>query len=297
MVMAQREGMIMRSTIQRRAIRALAMVIITTATLITSAGAAPATSDKEPHSGKHVPATELDAAAACAVPAEASDNVIVTLKNVADDRAVTDKVRLAMYETAWVESHATNLYCGDRDSVGVFQQRPSMGWGSEKQILDVQYAANKFLDGNAPLPGAIVVDQQNPGWSAGMISQEVQRSAFPERYDEAEAKARELMARAADLDNGTVPPPARYYVDTFETAPVFASPDSTTETGTLNAGINYVYCKVWGRSIGTDTAYNHWWLRTDPDTGPAGQYVSAYHLADWGNDEAKDVGGVDIRDC
>ncbi|MEU6422970.1 SH3 domain-containing protein, partial [Streptomyces spiralis] len=88
------------------------------------------------------------------------------------------------------------------------------------------------------------------------------------------------------------PPPAKYWVDTFATAPVYGSPTSTTQTGTLNAGTNYVYCKVWGRQIGDATTYNHWWLKTDPDTGPANQYVSAYYLSRWGNDEAKDNNGT-----
>ena len=79
--------------------------------------------------------------------------------------------------------------------------------------------------------------------------------------------------------------------------PGYASPSSTTQTGTLYAGTNYVYCKVWGRQIGSGSAYNHWWLKTDLDVGPALQYVSAYYLSRWGNDVAKDNNGVVIADC
>ncbi|NGN64767.1 M23 family peptidase, partial [Streptomyces sp. A7024] len=43
--------------------------------------------------------------------------------------------------------------------------------------------------------------------------------------------------------------------------------------------------------------YNHWWLKTDPDVGPANQYVSAYYLSRWGNDEARDNNGTVIPDC
>jgi len=89
----------------------------------------------------------------------------------------------------------------------------------------------------------------------------------------------------------------KYWVDTFAAAPVYASATSTAQTGTLNAGTNYVFCKTWGRQIGSGSAYNHWWLKTDPDTGPAGQYVSAYYLSRWGNDEAKDNSGTVIPDC
>ena len=88
------------------------------------------------------------------------------------------------------------------------------------------------------------------------------------------------------------------WVDTFAAAPVYASPASTTRTGTLNAGTNYVYCKVWGREISDSSGnYNHWWLLTDPDSGPAGQYVSAYYLSKWGDDQALDNDGDAIPDC
>jgi cell wall-associated NlpC family hydrolase len=95
-------------------------------------------------------------------------------------------------------------------------------------------------------------------------------------------------------------PPAtgKYWVDTFANAPGYASPTSTTRTGTLNAGTNYVFCKVAGRTIrGSNGTFNHWWLRTDLDTGQRGQYVSAYYLSRWGNDVAKDNNGTVIRDC
>ncbi len=104
----------------------------------------------------------------------------------------------------------------------------------------------------------------------------------------------ELEAYNSGGASGT---PVKYYVDTYADAPVYASATSTTQTGTLKAGTNYVYCKVWGRQIGDATTYNHWWLKTDPDVGPVNQYVSAYYLSRWGNDEAKDNNGTVIPDC
>jgi hypothetical protein len=93
-------------------------------------------------------------------------------------------------------------------------------------------------------------------------------------------------------------PPTRYWVDTFANASVYASPTSTTATGTLYAATNYVYCKVWGREIRDGSGnFNHWWLKTDPDVGPANQYVSAYYLTRWGNDVAKDNSGTVIPNC
>ncbi|WP_226467728.1 N-acetylmuramoyl-L-alanine amidase [Luteimonas panaciterrae] len=101
-------------------------------------------------------------------------------------------------------------------------------------------------------------------------------------------------------DCATAPPPpstSKYWVDTYANASGYASPTSTTATGTLNAGTNYVFCKAWGRQIGSGSSYNHWWLKTDLDVGPAGQWVSAYYLSRWGNDEAKDNNGTVIPDC
>ncbi|MFJ7157828.1 C40 family peptidase, partial [Streptomyces sp. NPDC101118] len=91
--------------------------------------------------------------------------------------------------------------------------------------------------------------------------------------------------------------PGTYWVDTFANAPVYGSPTSTTGTGTLYQGTNYVFCKAWGREVSSGGSYNHWWLKTDPDVGPAGQWVSAYYLSRWGNDVAKDNNGTVIPDC
>ncbi|WP_354644381.1 C40 family peptidase [Kitasatospora camelliae] len=93
------------------------------------------------------------------------------------------------------------------------------------------------------------------------------------------------------------PAPGRYWVDTFANASVYASPTSTASTGTLFQGTNYVYCKAWGRRIVNGSSHNRWWLKTDPDSGPAGQWVSAYYLSRWGNDEARDNNGTVIPNC
>lgn len=101
------------------------------------------------------------------------------------------------------------------------------------------------------------------------------------------------------LINGGAPPPAdtRYWVDTYADAPGFGSPTSTAQTGTLYAGTNFVYCKTWGREVRNGTSFNHWWLKTDLDVGPAAQWVSAYYLDRWGNDEARDNDGYDLPRC
>jgi hypothetical protein len=77
--------------------------------------------------------------------------------------------------TALQESSLYNLNYGDRDSLGLFQQRPSQGWGTPAQIMDPVYASTKFYEA--------LVKVQNwqtiPLWQA---AQSVQRSAFPYAY-------------------------------------------------------------------------------------------------------------------
>ena len=101
------------------------------------------------------------------------------------------------------------------------------------------------------------------------------------------------------INNGAPPPAATptYTVDTWAAAPGFPSPTSTARSGTLNQGTHYVYCKTWGREIRSGGDFNRWWLKTDLDVGPANQYVSAYYLSRWGNDEARDNAGYDLPRC
>jgi hypothetical protein len=93
------------------------------------------------------------------------------------------------------------------------------------------------------------------------------------------------------------PPTGTYWVDTFADATGYKWPSTLTPLGTLYKGTNYVYCKAWGEQVGSGGSYNHYWLKTDLDVGPAGAWVSAYYLSRWGNDEARDNNGVVIPDC
>src|SRR5690606_26149332 len=148
--------------------------------------------------GNHIPATEGSVHMNCEVPPDADDNVLIVIENVLDAEEATDKVRLATYEAAWVESHANDLDCGDQSSIGVLQQRPDCGW---VRAGDPELATYDFLHGNPSdsTPGAIEVDAANPDYTAGQVAQTVQRSAYPDRYDEAEPIALELQARAQEL--------------------------------------------------------------------------------------------------
>lgn len=106
----------------------------------------------------------------------------VALRRGLPARAVT--IALA---TAYQESGIRNLDYGHADSVGLFQQRPSKGWGSVKQIMDPYYSSGKFYDA--------LVRVKN--WRTGDVNdvaQAVQRSAHPEAYRKHVSKARVLSS-------------------------------------------------------------------------------------------------------
>ncbi|MYR96410.1 MULTISPECIES: peptidoglycan-binding protein [unclassified Streptomyces] len=84
----------------------------------------------------------------------------------------------------------------DHDSLGIFQQRPSMGWGTPKQITHVPTASKSFYGLPSPTdnPGLL----QIKGWESmepGKACQAVQRSAHPDRYAQWEGFARDLLER------------------------------------------------------------------------------------------------------
>ena len=95
--------------------------------------------------------------------------------------------------TAAQESHLRNLDYGDRDSVGLFQQRPVSGWGTESQIRDPRYAARAFFGGpTSPTPGETIGLLDIDQWqhmSLTDAAQAVQISAFPGAYAKWEVSA------------------------------------------------------------------------------------------------------------
>lgn len=89
--------------------------------------------------------------------------------------------------TALQESGLRNIDYGDRDSVGLFQQRPSQGWGTVAQIMDPVYSATQFYNRLLEVPDW----PSMPLWEA---AQTVQRSAFPTAYSKWENLAASLLA-------------------------------------------------------------------------------------------------------
>ncbi|WP_166975174.1 hypothetical protein [Brevibacterium atlanticum] len=96
--------------------------------------------------------------------------------------------------TALQESSLYNLDGGDRDSAGLFQQRPSMGWGTLAQVTDPVYASKSFYGVNPE--GSNLGLIQIEGWETmvpGAAAQAVQGSDYPEAYDKWEPLAAELV--------------------------------------------------------------------------------------------------------
>jgi hypothetical protein len=89
--------------------------------------------------------------------------------------------------TAYQESKLLNIDYGDRDSLGLFQQRPSQGWGSQEQVLDPEYSTNAFYDALAGVDGYETME-------ITVAAQAVQRSGFPDAYADHEADARVLAS-------------------------------------------------------------------------------------------------------
>jgi hypothetical protein len=89
--------------------------------------------------------------------------------------------------TVYQETGIRNLDYGDRDSVGLFQQRPSQGWGTEKQLMDPYYATTKFYNALVRVKGWETRDITK-------VAQAVQRSAYPDAYADHEPDARVLAS-------------------------------------------------------------------------------------------------------
>jgi hypothetical protein len=89
--------------------------------------------------------------------------------------------------TAFQESKLRNIGYGDRDSVGLFQQRPSQGWGTQGQVMDPMYSTNAFYD-------ALVKVDGYQDMRITEAAQLVQRSGYPEAYEEHAEGARALAS-------------------------------------------------------------------------------------------------------
>jgi hypothetical protein len=120
-----------------------------------------------------------------------------TIASVAQARGLPARAVTIALATAYQESDLHNIGHGDRDSVGLFQQRPSQGWGTEEQIQDPVFATNAFYDALVKVPGYTELE-------ITVAAQEVQRSAFPDAYADHEADARVLASALTGNSQGAL---------------------------------------------------------------------------------------------
>ncbi|MEQ3552874.1 C40 family peptidase [Pseudonocardia nematodicida] len=140
-----------------------------------------------------------------------------TIVSIAVERGLPRRAAVIAISTVIVESRLINVAHGDRDSLGLYQQRPSQGWGSPEQVLNPDYATRIFYDRLLEIPG----------WAAmppGQAADTVQRSAFPERYGPQEEPAAALVDRFW-VGPDTPVPDTPATPDAQLAAAVFACPD------------------------------------------------------------------------
>ncbi|MFI1395186.1 hypothetical protein [Streptomyces sp. NPDC020681] len=120
-----------------------------------------------------------------------------TISAVGTTRGMPERAVTIALATALQESGLRNLDHGDRDSLGLFQQRPSKGWGTTRQILDPVYSAGKFYEHLAEVPGYSRLPLT-------VAAQKVQRSGFPQAYAKHEPDATLLAAALTGRATGAL---------------------------------------------------------------------------------------------
>ncbi len=114
-------------------------------------------------------------------------SIAATIAGVAHQQSMPRVAVTIAYATAMQESKLHNLHYGDMDSVGVFQQRPSQGWGPTKQLEDPVYATTKFFRALESIHGY----ESMPVYQA---AQDVQHSADGSAYIQYEKMATTMTA-------------------------------------------------------------------------------------------------------
>ncbi|HEV7168116.1 MAG TPA: hypothetical protein VGN49_09115 [Micrococcaceae bacterium] len=123
-------------------------------------------------------------------PDQADNAALITA--IAVRRGLPARAGSIALAVALQESKLRNITSGDLDSLGLFQQRPSQGWGTQEQIMDPVHATNAFYDGLLKVGGY----ESLPITDA---AQQVQRSAYPEAYAQREAQGKAFASALTGL--------------------------------------------------------------------------------------------------
>jgi len=191
-----------------------------------------------------------------------TDNAAIIVA-VGQQRRVPGRGWVIAVATAMTESRLINTSTvTDHDSVGLFQQRPSAGWGTPDQLVDPVYASTKFY-------AALV---KVTGWQTMPVTeaaQKVQRSAFPDRYAEFETDAEKVVAAVASGGSWAIP------VDLEQCLSICPSASSGTDVGCADVATVFARAQSWL------TAWSG---------GPV-PYLSSGEPADWFDGYRRDCSG------
>jgi hypothetical protein len=138
--------------------------------------------------------------------------IAATIAGVAAQRGLPARAVTIAYAAALQESKLTDPGYGDRDSVGVFQQRPSEGWGTAAKIMEPAYATGKFFSALTAVHGYL----RMPVYAA---AQAVQRSADGSAY----AQYATVAAQLASAFTGAAPHAVSCYYDSSTGKPRLAA--------------------------------------------------------------------------
>lgn len=170
------------------------------------------------------------------------DQIVDKILSTGRARGFTDREIKSAVMAGLAESDLQNLDYGDRDSKGVFQQRPSQGWGTEEQVRDIDYATNKYYDAL----GA-VADREK--MTEAQMAQAVQRSGFSDGSNyQAKADEAQALIDAANSRTTTTPVTPESAADPAST--------STTDSAASETGATPETFSIKGRvqQLGSDLA-------------------------------------------
>ena len=182
---AQKHGTTVESVLAANGLSGSSIIYPGQTLVVSAAPAAAPAATTEPTA----PSTSLNAPQA--------ENAALIIR-IGRELGVSDRGIVIALGTSMVESWLRNLEWGDRDSMGLFQQRPSTGWGTPDQIMDRGYSIRAFFVGADNADGTTTRGLLDiPGWenmSFADAAQAVQISAYPDRYARWEDAAYEWLA-------------------------------------------------------------------------------------------------------
>ena len=180
-----------------------------------------------------------------------------TIAAVGTGRGMSERAVTIALATSIQESGLRNIEHGDRDSLGLFQQRPSQGWGTQQQILDPTYAAGVFYEHLAKVPDYEALPLT-------VAAQRVQRSGFPEAYAKHEPDAALLAAALTGHAPATLTCQGR--------------PDPTTVQATGPDAVRAALVRDFGRGVlqpaGAEVSRRH---ASAPSPSPTSTSTSGAH--------------------